>query len=195
MIDLEPGDNTQVIFETLNHRGTPLLAADLIKNLIFQTAQHQGLDVGALYADYWAKLDTDYWRKDINQGWLYRPRIDVFMNYWLTMTQRREIATDRVFVEFRDYVQSPDSPPLPTLVAEVVRLAGTFSSLNDADPKTVLGRFRYRVIQALGSSAVTPLLLWLLGGAGGTIVDEQRDMSLVSLESWLVRRAPRQPHS
>jgi hypothetical protein len=31
VIDLEPGDNAQVIFETLNHRGSPLLAADLIK--------------------------------------------------------------------------------------------------------------------------------------------------------------------
>jgi hypothetical protein len=189
VIDLEPGDNAQVIFETLNHRGTPLLAADLIKNLIFQTAQQQGLDVGALYADYWSKLDTDYWRNDINQGRLYRPRIDVFMNYWLTMTRRREIATDRVFVEFRDYLQSPDAPPLPTLLAEVVRLAGTYSSLSDADPKTVLGRFRYRVLQALDSSAVTPLLLWLLGGAGATIADDQRDKALVSMESWLIRRA------
>ena len=35
VIDLEPGDNAQVIFETLNHRGTPLLAADLIKNSVF----------------------------------------------------------------------------------------------------------------------------------------------------------------
>jgi hypothetical protein len=189
VIDLEPGDNAQVIFETLNHRGAPLLAADLIKNLIFQTAQAQGLDIARLYADYWARLDTDYWRKDINQGRLYRPRIDVFMNYWLTMVQRREIATDRVFVEFRDLLQSPGSPALHVLVAEVVQSAGTFSALGNAGPDTALGRFRYRVLEAMGSAAVTPFLLWLLGGSGEAIPDAQRDKALGALESWLVRRA------
>jgi len=34
-ITLEPGDNAQVIFETLNARGTPLLALDLVKNAAF----------------------------------------------------------------------------------------------------------------------------------------------------------------
>src|SRR6266498_5603912 len=49
VIDLEAGDNAQVIFETLNHRGSPLLAADLVKNLVFQVGNRQGLDVATLY--------------------------------------------------------------------------------------------------------------------------------------------------
>src|SRR4051794_30941439 len=120
VIDLEPGDNAQVIFETLNHRGTPLLAADLIKNLVFQTAQARGLDIQPMYTDSWSTLDTDYWRQDVAQGRLYRPRIDVFMQYWLTMRRLREVATDRVFVEFRDYLTSPDAPALPQLVTDLV---------------------------------------------------------------------------
>ena len=43
VIDLEEGDNAQVIFETLNHRGTPLLAADLIKNFVFRKAERDRL--------------------------------------------------------------------------------------------------------------------------------------------------------
>ncbi|WP_076989240.1 DUF262 domain-containing protein [Actinosynnema sp. ALI-1.44] len=42
VIDLEPGDNAQAIFEALNDRGSPLLAADLIKNAVFQAAERQG---------------------------------------------------------------------------------------------------------------------------------------------------------
>ena len=40
---------------------------------------------------YWEPLDRDYWRQLIAQGRLYRPRIDVFLNYWLTMKLLREV--------------------------------------------------------------------------------------------------------
>ena len=41
VIHLDPGDNAQGIFETLNHRGAPLLAADLIKNLVFRIGRRR----------------------------------------------------------------------------------------------------------------------------------------------------------
>ena len=189
VIDLEQGDNAQVIFETLNHRGTPLLAADLIKNLVFQTAQAQGLDIQHLYNDSWSALDGDYWRQDVAQGRLYRPRIDVFMQYWLTMRRLREIATDRVFLEFRDYLASPDAPALPTLVAELVADAAVFAELDKHPPESVVGQFHYRVLRALDSAAVTPFLLWLLRHRSERCPPEQRDKALRAMESWLVRRA------
>lgn len=189
VIDLEPGDNAQVIFETLNHRGTPLLAADLIKNLVFQTAQAQGLDIQRLYNDSWSALDTDQWRQVVAQGRLYRPRIDVFMQYWLTMRRLREVATDRVFVEFRGYLPSSDAPPLPGLVTELVADAAVFASLDKHAASSVVGQFNYRVLKALDSAAVTPFLLWLLRYGPEDCPPEQRDKALRAMESWLVRRA------
>lgn len=44
VIDLEDEDDPQVIFETLNDRGTPLLKIDLVKNLVFQRAEKAGAD-------------------------------------------------------------------------------------------------------------------------------------------------------
>ncbi|URK88563.1 DUF262 domain-containing protein [Rhizobium sp. RCAM05350] len=41
-IVLEDGDDAQVIFETLNERGEPLLAADLVRNNIFQRGRCLG---------------------------------------------------------------------------------------------------------------------------------------------------------
>src|SRR2546428_432411 len=68
-ITLEPGDNAQIIFETLNARGTPLLALDLVKNVVFHAADAQGLDVEALYHNEWQpELDQAYWRAEIRQG-------------------------------------------------------------------------------------------------------------------------------
>ena len=44
-IDLDKGDDAQVIFETLNARGEPLLPADLLRNYIFLHAIEQGLPI------------------------------------------------------------------------------------------------------------------------------------------------------
>ncbi|MBE7159424.1 MAG: DUF262 domain-containing protein, partial [Rhodospirillales bacterium] len=128
VIDLEPGDNAQVIFETLNHRGSPLLAADLVKNLVFQIAQAQQLDVPGLYKTHWRQLDTDYWRELTAQGRLFRPRIDVFLNYWLAMKLLREVASDRIFADFRDHIAAPGAS-IPELLAELAQDAKVFSSL------------------------------------------------------------------
>ena len=79
VIDLGPQDDPHVIFETLNARGTPLLQSDLIKNYVAaeagQTAQE----------DIWGNLDEDWWREDLRQGRLLRPRIDALLGYWLGM--------------------------------------------------------------------------------------------------------------
>ncbi len=42
VIDLKTNDDAYMIFETLNARGTPLLASDLLKNHILQTGSSQG---------------------------------------------------------------------------------------------------------------------------------------------------------
>ena len=44
-ITLDARDDDQLIFETLNARGTPLLAADLIKNFVFLRGEEIGADV------------------------------------------------------------------------------------------------------------------------------------------------------
>ena len=52
-INLAVGDDDQLIFETLNDRGTPLLAADLIKNYVFQQREEIGADVDSWSEAYW----------------------------------------------------------------------------------------------------------------------------------------------
>ena len=188
VIDLEHGDNSQVIFETLNHRGAPLLAADLIKNLVFQVAEAEGLDVERLYDSHWAHLDTDYWRQRVARGRQFIPRIDIFVNYWLIMRLLREVPSDRIFVEFRDHL-TKSRPNVEVLLAELARDARSFAALESMPRTSATGRFRYRVLEAMDSSAVTPLLLWLVQWPEQRLSRAQRDKALAAVESWLVRRA------
>jgi hypothetical protein len=188
VIDLDEGDNSQVIFETLNHRGARLLAADLIKNLVFQVAEAQGLDVEGLYENHWSHLDTDYWRQRVARGRQFIPRIDIFVNYWLIMRLVREVPSDRIFVEFREHVMDA-RPSVEQLLAELARDARAFRALESRRRTTAIGRFRYRVLEAMDSAAVTPLLLWLVQWPEERLARKQRDAALAAIESWLVRRA------
>lgn len=188
VIDLEPEDNAQVIFETLNHRGVELLAADLIKNLIFQIADRQRHDLRGLYHDHWKALDSDYWRAKISQGRLFRPRIDVFLQHWLTMRLCEPVPVDRIFTVFRDSVVKATQPDTVELVHELVADAAVYASFETLPPGSVEGRFYYRVIRAMDSGVVSPFLLWVLRHAE-QIPTEQRHRALRAVESWLVRRA------
>ncbi|USX56234.1 DUF262 domain-containing protein [Lentzea sp. HUAS12] len=187
-IDLEPGDNAQVIFETLNHRGSPLLAADLIKNLIFQLAQAEGADVHYLYNTYWKPLDSDYWRQLVAQGRRRRPRIDLFLNHWLTMKLLRGVAGDRVFTDFRDHVFT-HRPAIADLLAELAADAQVYQQMENLAPDSIEGVFHYRVIRALDSAVVSPFLLWILRWSATDMPAQQRTKAITALESWIVRRA------
>lgn len=188
VIDLEPGDNAQVIFETLNHRGSPLLAADLVKNLLFQVAEARGLDVEHLYDSYWKPFDGQEWRKPVAQGRLYRPRIDVFLNYWLVMRLRREVPSDRIFAEFRDTMLGQEGVSVDSLLDELARDAAVFDAMDKLPQTSVEGKFHYRVIKALDTATVTPVLLWLLRWSEDELPSSQRHRALEAIESWLVRR-------
>ena len=56
VINLSKEDDPQVIFETLNARGQPLLPADLIRNFIFLRARRESMDIDKLYSDYWGQF-------------------------------------------------------------------------------------------------------------------------------------------
>lgn len=187
VIDLEPGDNAQVIFETLNHRGSPLLAADLMKNLVFQRAVQQGLTPLPLYQQYWKHVDGKYWRTKVARGRQYVPRIDIFANYWLVMRLAREIPSDRIFAEFRERVATQDSD-VAALLKEFSADANVFAGWENLPADSVPRVFRYRILQAMDTGVVSPIFLWLTRWPDTVLPIEQRDKALKALESWLVRR-------
>ena len=56
VIDLKNSVDPQLIFETLNARGTPLDPSDLIKNFLFHQVALEGANGEELYAEYWLSL-------------------------------------------------------------------------------------------------------------------------------------------
>lgn len=188
-IDLSGKDDDQLIFETLNDRGTPLLAADLIKNYVFQRCEDIGADVDSWSASYWADFDDDWWRSQVSQGRMYRSRIDLFLQYWLTMRLKDEIPTDAVFSRFRGYAkeQLTDRLGAEQFLTGLRKDADTFRDFAQLDATSASGTFYTRVVEALELGSFIPLLLWLVIEHRQTSA-VQADRALAAVESWAVRR-------
>lgn len=188
-IDLTGHDDAQVIFETLNDRGTPLLKADLIKNWVFQRGEDLGADIDKWAETHWVDFDDEWWRAQITQGRHSRSRIDIFLQYWLTMRVRDEVKTDNVFREFSAYANPlmSDLSAADELLQHMRRDADTYRQLAQLPDDTVEGAFHSRVIETMELAATTPVLLWLLSD-NHDVPDDQVEVALRSLESWVMRR-------
>ena len=186
VIDLGVDDDAQVIFETLNARGEPLLPADLLRNFIFLRAARSDEPQEKLYEEYWRPFDDDFWRKTIKQGRLLRPRSDLFLQHFLASREGREIPIGHLFVEYRHWINT--QAPFATVQEELAVLArqrDDFRRIIDPhreDPLFTTSQF----LEAFEVSTAHPLLLAMLDAKPSR--DELTEMGRL-IESYLIRRA------
>ena len=198
IIELEETDDPQVIFETLNARGQPLLPSDLIRNFVFlQASNDPSINADELYDEYWRPFDDRrqaeavngedrFWHIEERQGRLTRPRIDLFIFHYLVMKTERDLNIGQLFREFRTW--RDDNPqPVETFLADLKARSETFANLISPSGQDRLSVFATR-LKALDNSTVYPLLLFILSLPRDRLPLSGRDQILSDLESWLVRR-------
>ncbi len=194
-LTLDTEDDPQIIFETLNARGEPLLASDLVRNFVFLEAARQGQDVPSLYDEYWSPFDlvensekgistNAYWREKERQGRLTYPRIDLFFyNYALLRSQEVTLAS-HVFQSFKTWWQKQPRD----LEAELGRLVASskhFKELVSPQGTGYLAEFA-RLVRSLDVSTVTPVYLALRERLDKDSAELKQ--ALGDLASYLIRR-------
>jgi len=185
VIDLGKEDDAQLIFETLNARGTPLLPADLVKNYLFHRAQQAGLPIDDLYKEHWRPFDKAfrYWRKAVGRGQQARARIDTLLQHYLTIQARDEILVSHLYVAFRDHAAAIDDPA--QTLESIGRYSAMYRMIEDLPPTTRAGLFVER-LAAMDTTTIMPVVLELFVSCGDR--SPERDAALADLESFLVRR-------
>ena len=173
VIDLSPQDDPNLIFETLNARGTRLEQSDLIKNFVLSQERDR-------HGDTWGNLDDAWWRGEARQGRLLRPRLDMLLNYWLAMRKGAEVSPLGVFNEFRSYVGDQEVHAVMSEVKQDLMNYREFESTRGRSPEEKSFYYHVDVMQA---GVITPVLLLLLSAEEGT-----RIRAFTALESFLVRR-------
>src|SRR5574341_441630 len=159
VIDLGRDDDAQMIFETLNARGTPLLPSDLVKNFLLHQLQKEGEDVDKLYAKYWSPFDQDdeYWREEIGRGHARRARIDIFLKHYLTLRKGDEVEVGHLYSAFRDFVRDGDNGSRKHL-QELQEYASVFRSFSKFKADSRRGRFFAR-LESMDVGTAYPFLL------------------------------------
>jgi len=189
VIDLEQGDDPQEIFETLNHLGTPLLPADLVKNLLFRTAILQKYDAQKLHDQYWSVFDEErgYWRKEVRQGRLHRPRIDLFLYHYLTLKTREIILETQLYNCFKQFLRTQNGGDSAKHMELFRSYADIYRKFYEYPKNSREGLFFYRLEQ-MDISTLLPLMLEVVRRHN---LSESRKgflQIICDLESFLVRR-------
>ena len=185
-IDLDNDDDGQLIFETLNSLGAPLLPSDLVKNLLFRAAQADGLDTDGLYALYWKHFEIEggYWRTAVEVGRRKRSRLDLFLQHYLVFHVGRDTQTSHQFRDYRDQFLNGKFGTVEGALADFSRLANIYQEFDEASGTDQVGQLRL-FLKASDLNLPIPLVLGVLANASDT---EERAAMLATVESYLVRR-------
>jgi len=183
-------DDAQVIFETLNARGTPLLPSDLVKNFLFHRAQEEKSDVQFLYESYWEPFEKEdeFWRGEMRQGRIKRPRIDLFLQHYLTLMKKDEVTASALFAEFQKLVDKHSNQNPEWHLRSFREHADHFYNFFTMSREHREGEFFHR-LRIMDTTTVFPFLLGLYRDLEN-FSDASREKVgiLEDLESYLVRR-------
>jgi hypothetical protein len=186
VIDLQDDDDAQLIFETLNARGTPLLPTDLVKNFVFHRARLERIPLQKLYDKYWGMFDEwdEWWRELVGRGHAQRARIDLFLQAFLTMQLKEEVPVTHVYATCRDFIIKQELGA-EAFLKSLRGAAELYRSFFDFSSNTPERRF-FDVVQALELTSVMPVALDLFSRCQENT--EVLHQALKDIQSFLIRR-------
>ena len=159
-IELEDGDDAQVIFETLNERGEPLLAADLVRNNIFYRAEGANEDAERLFAEHWVTFEDPFWSVEEKQGRYKKPRLELFLSNFIAGKIAGDVNLSKLFSEYKAFVKDVQYRTVVREVKDLATHGDTYRELVERKAESVLGRFGRRLLP-WDVTTVFPLVLRL----------------------------------
>lgn len=191
VIGLTSEENSQEIFETLNARGTPLTAADLIKNFVFQRLESEGVDTKYAYTELWP-FEQKFWEKEVSVGRYPVSRSSLFLNQWLVSRAGEEIGPKSTFSRFKHFVEHESDQSMVDLLGVIKQQATRYQgwSAKAADPHADLNAVEMCVYRSQSAEieALKPVLLWL-NEPQTSYSSETISRVIAMTESWFMRRA------
>ena len=189
-IELNASENSQEIFETLNARGTPLTAADLVRNFVFQRLDIEGSDTLKAYREDWP-FETKFWMKEVSVGRNLVSRSSLFLNQWLVARTGEEVSPQSTFNRFKSWVELETGVKMAELLPEIKRQARQYQGWTEASAQrggtlnaTEMAFYRMR---ASGIEVLKPLLIWL-NEPGRNLSSDTKERIIQAAESWVYRR-------
>lgn len=184
VVQLDEHDDAQSIFSSLNGNAEPLTAFDLIRNDIFHRAAKKGEDNDELFEEKWKNLETAFWKEEVKQGRLKRPRTDHLITHSLVSETAKEISTGRVVHEYKNYSESRGFSSVSAEVESLLKYSKVYQNLEAKKknkPEARIGNF----LDIWDMSAFHPLVFWI---GVKDISDEEKKEAYQIIENYIIRR-------
>ncbi|MHA3793603.1 DUF262 domain-containing protein [Sphingomonas sp. YL-JM2C] len=184
VVQLGQDDDAQSIFASLNGNAEPLTAFDLIRNDIFHRARKASEDDDALFEQQWKALETAFWKTEVKQGRLKRPRTDHLVTHALVAETASDVNVSQVANEYKIFAQARAFESVAEEVAHLLKYAEAYKEMEDPSPNSPFKRVG-AFLRLWDTSTFHPLILW----AGSRGLPREKLLEIFELiESYIVRR-------
>lgn len=184
VVQLGKNDDAQTIFASLNGNAEPLTAFDLIRNDVFHRVRIARENDDAIYEQHWSKLETDFWKQEVKQGRLKRPRVDHLIAHSLVAETGDEIQAGQVANAYKAYAAGKQFETVEAEIKALLTYAAAYTKIEEADDSTALGRYG-KFTAVWDTSTFHPVALW---ATTQSIPDEDKLAILKLIEDYIVRR-------
>lgn len=184
VVQLGKDDDAQSIFASLNGNAAPLTSFDLIRNDIFHRARKVGEDNDDLYERHWKELETDFWKEEVKQGRLKRPRTDHLIAHTMVAETADEIITGQVANAYRNFAKEKAFATVGEEVQSLLKYARAYEEMEIGRQNGTLAELA-RFLHIWDTSALHPIVLWT---AAQPMDQAKKDAIYAHIEAYLVRR-------
>jgi hypothetical protein len=185
LIQLEKGDDAQVIFETLNGRGAELHATDLIRNHLFMSVDQRLEDPASLYEAKWKQFEQSTWKVGERRGRITRPRLEWLIFSAVRAETGQEGDLGRLYVDFKNYAQHGNSPLSATQQLDMLdTYAKHYLELISGNGDLPIARFGRRLMP-YDTTTTHPLALRI---STADIESTEKTAMFNAIVSYIVRR-------
>ena len=178
---LDPDDEPEKIFESINARGKTLLHFDLLRNNLFLRAGVDRRDF--FYTEFWKHFETPYWDPDVEKS---GTSSEIFLQHFLMA----KLGTERVNPEFKAYQRQyrpklEDRQGIKYEFSELKRYSDIYQEMTDCNEDSEIGR-RMKFYQTFDLTTLHPFILFVTCEVGLSGDELQRVFDI--LESYTIRR-------
>ena len=178
---LDPGDEPEKIFESLNARGKPLLQFDLLRNNLFLRARIEE-DRDRLYRDYWRHFEDHYWEKEVTVARAKVTLSERFFQHFIMAKLGEENVTPLFNVYQRNLAANNG---VEHELSELKRYSDVYQELTDCSPDSEIGQAMsfYKTFEI---TTVHPFILFIINELKVSGPDLSKVLHI--LESYTMRR-------
>lgn len=178
VLNLQKGDDAQVIFESINATGLALSESDKIRNFILMKASPE--EQIRYYQKYWEKIEVNT-SEDINN----------FIRYYLMSKDSPNPRIKTLYEDFKNFWTEVKDRELA--LGELLRYSEIYRSLTvplaiPYDPRSELSRILFRLTSGKLLRLASPFLLRAIDYCRQEGREQDIVPILLSIESFLVRR-------